>query len=40
MNYPGQESGWWEWRFHWNQIHPWHAQRLAEFARLYGRDDA
>jgi 4-alpha-glucanotransferase len=38
MNFPGQESGWWEWRFQWPQIHPWHAQRLAEFARLYGRD--
>ena len=40
MNYPGQESGWWEWRFQWPQIHPWHAQRLAEFARLYGREGA
>lgn len=38
MNFPGQASGWWAWRFEWTQVHPWHAQRLAEFARLYGRD--
>ncbi len=37
MNYPGQESGWWRWRFQWNQVHPWHAGRLVELARFYGR---
>ena len=37
MNFPGQESGWWGWRFQWAQIQPWHAQRLAELGRLYGR---
>jgi 4-alpha-glucanotransferase len=37
MNYPGQESGWWGWRFAWAQVQPWHAQRLAELGRLYGR---
>ena len=37
MNYPGQESGWWGWRFHWSQVQPWHAGRLAELVRLYGR---
>jgi 4-alpha-glucanotransferase len=37
MNYPGQESGWWTWRFQWSQVQPWHAGRLAELARLYGR---
>jgi 4-alpha-glucanotransferase len=37
MNFPGQESGWWRWRFQWNQVHPWHAGRLVELARLYGR---
>jgi 4-alpha-glucanotransferase len=37
MNFPGQASGWWEWRFQWAQVQPWHAHRLAEFARLYGR---
>ncbi len=37
MNFPGQESGWWGWRFQWSQLQPWHAQRLAELGRLYGR---
>ncbi len=37
MNFPGQESGWWGWRFQWNQVQPWHAGRLAELSRLYGR---
>lgn len=37
MNFPGQESGWWRWRFAWSQVQPWHAERLAELARLYGR---
>jgi 4-alpha-glucanotransferase len=37
MNYPGQESGWWRWRLQWSQVHPWHAERLADLARLYGR---
>jgi 4-alpha-glucanotransferase len=37
MNYPGQESGWWGWRFQWSQVQPWHAGRLAELCRLYGR---
>jgi 4-alpha-glucanotransferase len=40
MNYPGQESGWWGWRFEWSQVQPWHAGRLAEMGRLYGRVDA
>jgi 4-alpha-glucanotransferase len=37
MNYPGQESGWWRWRFRWSELQPWHAGRLAELCRLYGR---
>ncbi len=37
MNFPGQESGWWGWRFDWSQVQPWHAGRLAELGRLYGR---
>jgi 4-alpha-glucanotransferase len=37
MNYPGQESGWWGWRFAWSQVQPWHSGRLAELSRLYGR---
>ena len=40
MNFPGQESGWWGWRFQWNQVQPWHAHRLAELCRLYGREPA
>ncbi len=38
MNFPGKAEGNWSWRFQWDQVHPWHAQRLAEFSRLYGRD--
>jgi len=38
MNFPGQESGWWGWRFQWSQVQPWHAGRLAELCRLYGRE--
>ena len=37
MNHPGQSEGWWTWRFQWSQVQPWHAQRLAELGRLYGR---
>ena len=37
MNHPGQTSGWWVWRFQWSQVQPWHAGRLAEYGRLYGR---
>jgi len=40
MNYPGQGRGWWAWRFQWSQVHPWHAGRLAELVRLYGRAPA
>lgn len=39
MNWPGQESGWWGWRFQWSQVQPWHASRLLELARLYGRSN-
>jgi 4-alpha-glucanotransferase len=38
MNYPGQESGWWRWRFSWDQVKPEHARRLADLARIYRRD--
>ncbi|HSM23182.1 MAG TPA: 4-alpha-glucanotransferase, partial [Rubrivivax sp.] len=37
MNYPGQSEGWWQWRFQWPQLLPWHAERLGELVRLYGR---
>jgi len=38
MNCPGQAEGYWEWRFHWDQVEPLHAARLAQFGRLYGRE--
>ena len=37
MNLPGQDEGYWEWRFSWHQVESWHAERLAELARLHGR---
>ncbi len=37
MNRPGMPEGSWEWRFSWAQVAPWHAERLAELTRLYGR---
>jgi 4-alpha-glucanotransferase len=37
MNRPGVGEGAWEWRFVWDQVKPWHAERLAELTRLYGR---
>ena len=38
MNYPGKGTGYWEWRFTWDQVRPEHAQRLAHLCRLYRRD--
>ncbi|MBG6082797.1 4-alpha-glucanotransferase [Rubrivivax gelatinosus] len=40
MNRPGADGGCWRWRFQWNDVHPWHGRRLAEFCRLYGRTPA
>ncbi|MEI7429503.1 MAG: 4-alpha-glucanotransferase [Betaproteobacteria bacterium] len=37
MNQPGQAEGYWEWRFSWQQVASWHAERLAELAQLHGR---
>jgi 4-alpha-glucanotransferase len=37
MNRPGLAEGHWEWRFAWSQVDAWHAERLAEFTRLYAR---
>ncbi|MDB5779957.1 MAG: 4-alpha-glucanotransferase, partial [Polaromonas sp.] len=37
MNLPGQGEGHWEWRFTWNQVRPFHAERLAGFGALYRR---
>jgi 4-alpha-glucanotransferase len=38
MNFPGKGEGYWEWRFQWDHVHPWHAQRLADFGKVYGRE--
>jgi 4-alpha-glucanotransferase len=38
MNFPGKPSGYWEWRFSWDQVKPVHAHELALLTRLYGRD--
>ena len=40
MNEPSRSEGSWEWRFHWQQVADKHAGRLAELARLYGRQRA
>ncbi len=37
MNQPGKAEGYWEWRFAWDQVGPWHAERLADLAHLHGR---
>ena len=38
MNLPGQGEGHWAWRFHWGQVQPVHAERLAALGRLYRRE--
>jgi 4-alpha-glucanotransferase len=37
MNRPGV-GGAWEWRFSWDLVAPWHAERLASLGSLYGRN--
>ncbi|MEO8411925.1 MAG: 4-alpha-glucanotransferase, partial [Propionivibrio sp.] len=37
MNRPSLAEGAWEWRFSWNQVLAWHAERLAELTHLHGR---
>jgi 4-alpha-glucanotransferase len=37
MNLPGTSEGNWAWRFSWNQIQPWHADRLTELSLRHGR---
>ncbi|MBP6655627.1 MAG: 4-alpha-glucanotransferase [Propionivibrio sp.] len=37
MNQPGIASGYWEWRFSWNQLASWHGELLADLTRLHGR---
>ena len=38
MNFPGKGTGYWEWRFAWDQVRPEHAQRLAHLCRIFRRD--
>ena len=37
MNRPSLAEGAWEWRFTWDQVASWHAERLADLTRLYDR---
>jgi 4-alpha-glucanotransferase len=37
MNLPGKSSGYWEWRFSWDQVVAVHATRLYEITALYKR---
>ena len=37
MNLPGEASGYWEWRFVWEQIEASQAERLAVLSALHGR---
>ena len=37
MNMPGTSEGNWAWRFSWNQMQPWHADRLAELSLRHNR---
>jgi len=38
MNHPGQSEGYWQWRFRWDQVQAWHADRLAQLCRLFDRE--
>jgi len=38
MNQPSVGEGSWEWRYRWDQVKAWHAERLADLTVLYGRD--
>jgi 4-alpha-glucanotransferase len=37
MNFPGQSSGWWAWRFDWHQVPADAATRLRRMCELYDR---
>ena len=37
MNYPGQPSGNWEWRFSWERVRPEQTQALVKISAEYGR---
>lgn len=38
MNTPGVADGQWTWRFDWDQVLPWHAERLRSLSSIHGRD--
>jgi 4-alpha-glucanotransferase len=38
MNRPGDAEGCWGWRFHWDQVRPWHAERLRRISAAHGRN--
>jgi 4-alpha-glucanotransferase len=40
MNQPSVGEGSWEWRYRWDQVAAWHAERLSDLTTLYGRDYA
>jgi 4-alpha-glucanotransferase len=37
MNMPGTSDGNWSWRFSWNQLQPWYAERLYELSIRHAR---
>ncbi|MFX1250847.1 MAG: 4-alpha-glucanotransferase [Promethearchaeota archaeon] len=37
MNFPGTESGNWEWRFKWEQLRDEKSNEFAELSKIYGR---
>jgi 4-alpha-glucanotransferase len=39
MNIPGTIDGNWEWRFTWDQVGSYPAERMYELSALYGRTD-
>jgi len=38
MNRPGDAEGCWSWRFDWDQVQPWHADRLYQISAAHGRN--
>ena len=40
MNMPGHALGNWAWRFTWDQVQSWHAQKLYEISALTSRTNA
>ncbi|MGC1440911.1 MAG: 4-alpha-glucanotransferase [Burkholderiaceae bacterium] len=36
-NTPGESAGQWSWRLTWDQVAPWHAERLRAISEIHGR---